>query len=211
MQIFSLVAGAFENTIGGVDAAVWILVNGAVVLLVWFVVHQVKKQKTQRDTFEAVVQDNEEIRNIKTPATDYKIEADWLLPFEPTTGYVRTRGWLRDPSGQYKSRYFNGSGWTSLVMTAEGEEISVPIRPIRESLESFETSMADDVAATSASIPDQAVHSPEPQRDGVILANAQTISQVSLVSENLNSIAMLYREGLLTEAEFNRAKEKILE
>jgi hypothetical protein len=78
------------------DVVVWISVNGTILLFFWYLARRRKSGKVVETIDSAPVE-------------------DWPSPFL-SSGYLRPEGWMPDPSGRYKSRFWTGEIWTGRVL-----------------------------------------------------------------------------------------------
>ena len=79
---------------GSIDGIFYVAVNGSIIFLVYILI---KKIRGDRGT---------EVTSNMVP----KMDDPYL-----SSGYLKPAGWLKDPSGEFDQRYWNGTAWTNRV------------------------------------------------------------------------------------------------
>jgi hypothetical protein len=175
----------FDVASGVIDGFLALLVYGLTSLFVFFVIRTignfVKASSASKvapsETPKPVIVKEESLRDT------------WPIPMK-SSGYVGLAGWYRDPSGQYKKRYFDGKQWTNQVRP-ERQTVS----SLHEKSRRFESQSALKTQHIEPVVERMFPSGP--------IANDFTARLVQL--------ADLYSKGLLTEDEYSAAKERLLE
>jgi hypothetical protein len=79
---------------GSIDGIVFVASNGLIIFLVYLLIRRIRGTKRT------------EITSNMVP----KMDDPYL-----SSGYLKPAGWLKDPSGEFDQRYWNGTAWTNRV------------------------------------------------------------------------------------------------
>jgi hypothetical protein len=130
----------------------------------------------------------------RSPTGEAREEADWFdrvsrykVHAESRKYEVAAAGWFTDPSGQFDSRFWNGSSWTPTVRNGNQEFIQ------------------------KSTFPNVSEHEPELDKGypEVKIASSNLSHPSGLVSE-LEALSKLFQNGMLNDVEFQLAKSKLL-
>ena len=172
---------AYNNVSGTIDALVYIVTYGCIGGLIWFGFMKLNRSSNPQKTSTPTA--SKDVKSVKKRSTPSSLE-DLELPFTKV-GYLKDAGWYEDPMGKFSKRYFAGARWTSRVMDASGVEMD-------------ETNLPPVATEAPSSAPEDSPVVPGPQQ------NSQTMTS------DLAALADLFQRGLLSDAEFKSAKDKLL-
>jgi hypothetical protein len=134
---------------------------------------------------------------------DYEFElTDELREFLDSLdiGEERQDGWYKDPSGLFKLRYFYRSKWTLETSDSDSEsDKSV-------ALSKFLTVTKKAPIQQNASI-----SSPDFPQEEIVLTQVVKQSEPGNIASNLEKLAALLDRGLLSNEEFQKAKNRLLD
>ncbi len=97
------------------DVVVWVGANGIVIFGLWALIKRLRNR-----------------RLVET--SDDEVVGQWPTPTS-SSGYSRSKGWVKDPSGRFASRYWDGENWTSRVRSKVRGVSSPAVTPISLSLD----------------------------------------------------------------------------
>jgi len=79
---------------GSIDGIVFVSVNGFIIFVFFILIKKIRGNKGTETTSNIVP----------------KMDDPYL-----SSGYLKPPGWLKDPSGEFDQRYWNGTAWTNRV------------------------------------------------------------------------------------------------
>ncbi len=128
---------------------------------------------------------------------------DWRLPLN-ADGSLKSSGYYWDPSGRFKKRYFDGKSWTQNVLPRKDSP------DIQLTTDGSSINQSDNTSLNKNTIPNN-VDSSEfaifKARDTGI-SDTETIP--TNVAQDLQTLADLYERGLLSNQQYEAAKNQIL-
>lgn len=108
------------------------------------------------------------------------------------SGYLKTKGWYRDPARKYFERFWDGTSWTFDVRDADWKK--------QKRLRKAETSKVKKIFSPVFENQNENSEAPE-----------NNLSEVETgLTADLERLSELFSKGLLSESEFKDAKQRII-
>ena len=189
--------GAISATQGEVTTLPDILLGAALIGGITYGIASVFKSKESNKTKSAgITMSSQVVANYD----DTNLPND-VKEFLKSLEIVKNRldGWYRDPSGQYRLRYFQKGRWTMAVSDSESDtEKSEALSKFLKPTSTIATTISQPATTpTSANMTSQPHSSPTP-------------TPVNLTIEQLERIAELRQNDVISQQEFEKLKSEIL-
>ncbi len=129
---------------------------------------------------------------------------DWRLPLN-ADGSLKSPGYYWDPSGEFQSRYFDGTNWTLKVLH-RGKKLY--LSPTHTTMPGNLGNSQRDSSNDLGYLPESPVANHEQEMGN--LNNESVLEMSATLSRDLQGLADLYERGLLSDDEFTQAKRRLL-
>ncbi len=197
MAFLGAIAASQGEATHPIDVMLGAAINGG---LTYGIASIVISQKAKLNALDKKTGNNQRVSNMAANYSDMNISdemKDFLQTLEIVPG--RYDGWYKDPSNLYKLRYFNKGKWTLVVSDSE-------------SAEDKSAALSKHLTPTTNA---EALRHPEPLIDNIAAQTKPTNvfpapTEINQKIEQLERVAELRRNGMISELEHENLKSEIL-